>query len=100
MGHVDTAGLNDDFSRISNRTFYTQTDACEKYWNLHREKYKFLVVIIEMLLVFPTSSPGVERVFSATAWQKNERRNRMLDDLLNANLHVKLNTCKFDYSVL
>ena len=38
MGHVDTAGLHDDFSRILNRAFYTQTDAWEKFWNLHREK--------------------------------------------------------------
>ena len=84
MGHVDTTGLNDDFSRISNHTFYTQTDAWEKFWNLHRKKYKLLVVIIEMPIVFPTNSAGVERVFGATAWVKNERRNRMLDDLLNA----------------
>ena len=70
MGHVDTAGLNDDFSRISNHTFYTQIDAWEKFWNLHREKYKFLVVIIEMLLASPTNSAGVEKVFSSTTWLK------------------------------
>ena len=78
----------------------TQTDAWEKFWNLHREKYLLLVVIIEMPIVFLTNSAGVERVFGTTAWLKNERRNRMLDDLLNANLRVKLTTCKFDYSVL
>ena len=41
-----------------------------------------------------------ERVFSATAWIKNDRRNRMLDDIVNANLHVKLNTSAFDYGLL
>lgn len=51
-------------------------------------------------LVFPTNATGVERVFSAMAWLKNKRTNRILDDLLNARMHVKLNDTDIDYSLL
>ena len=72
--------MNDDFSRSSPHDYYTQTDAWGKFLKSDGHKYNLLTVIIEMLLIFPTNSAGVERVFSATTWLKNERRNRMLDD--------------------
>ena len=52
------------------------------------------------IVEFQRQYAGCERIFSATAWLKNERCNRMLDDLLSANLHVKFNLHDFDYSLL
>lgn len=94
------AALNDDHSRVSSDEYYSQTDAWAEFLTDHGYRFSYLPIIVEMLLVFPTNSAGVERVFSATTWLKNERRNRMLDDLLNANLHVKLNDTTIDYTEL
>ena len=60
----------------------------------------FLRVIILVLLVFPTNSAGVERIFSASAWLKDALSNRKGDATLNADLHVKFNDCDVDYSLI
>ena len=100
IDQVRRSALNDDFSRTATHDFYSQTDAWAEFLEKKSHKFSYLPIIIIMLLVFPTNSAGVERIFSATAWIKNERRNRMLDDILNANLHVKLNPASIDYSLL
>ena len=97
---AEAAALKDAHSRSAKHNAYSQSSA----WSTFLKEKSFglvhLPIIIVMLLVFPTNSAGVERVFSATNWLKNERRNRMLDDLLNANLHLKLNPSEIDYSSL
>ena len=94
------AALNDEYSRREKHNYYSQVDAWRKFLNRKKEKFWYLSIVIIMLLIFPTNSAGVERVFSATSWIKNVRRNRMLDDLLNANLYMKLNARDIDYSLL
>ena len=97
---AETAALKDTYSRGATHNAYSQSSAWSTFLKEKSSGLVYLPIIIVMLLVFPTNSAGVERVFSATNWLKNERRNRMLDDLLNANLHVKLNSSEIDYSVL
>ena len=97
---VNRSAINNAFSLKADHDYYSQTDAWQEFLASKRYNFKYLAVIVVLLLVFPTNSAGCERIFSATAWLKNERRNRMLDDLLNANLHMKFNRCNFDYSLL
>lgn len=94
------AAINNPFTMKADYEYYSQTDAWADFLSSKSHKFRFLSVIITMLLVIPTNSAGVERIFSATAWIKNERRNRMLDDILNANLHMKFNATDIDYSLL
>ena len=51
-------------------------------------------------LIFLTKTAGFERIFSATTFLKNERRNRVLDDMLNTNLHGKFSQYDLDCSSL
>ena len=80
--------------------YYSTIDAYQTVLKDHGHRAPSLRVIILALLVFPTNSAGVERVFSATSWLKDERSNRKGDDTLNADLHVKFNDCNVDYSLL
>lgn len=96
---IDTIDI-DGLERQRSQGIYTQATAFQRLLTEYRHKIPYLSVIISTLLVFPTNSAGVERVFSATSWLKDALRNRMSDNILNASLHVKFNDCDLDYALL
>ena len=82
------------------KTYYSTSAAYQSVLRGEGHRMPFLRVIILVLLVFPTNSAGVERIFSASAFLKDALSNRKGDATLNADLHVKFNDCDVDNSLI